>query len=178
MEFVILGLLLRDQLTIYQLRSIFNQSFSMIYGDSYGSLQSALKRLLAQGLIRFEETREGGRRKKIYQINAQGKARFFDWMMEDIPLSKLETASLTRLFFLGELEQPGRLTVLARIQEAIDQYHRILQGIQQQNAPYYQLTEPWVRYRLHMLDYALSEMENSRRFFRELHEKETASGGE
>lgn len=177
MEFVILGLLLRDQLTIYQLRSIFNQSFSMIYGDSYGSLQSALKRLLAQGFIRFEETREGGRRKKIYHMKAEGKARFFEWMVEDIPLSKLETAVLTRLFFLGELEKPGRLLLLSRFKNVIEQYHQVLEGIQQQNAPYYQLPEPWVRYRLAMLDYALSEMENSRRFFRELEEDELNSQG-
>ncbi len=76
MEFVILGLLLRDQLTIYQLRSIFNQSFSMIYGDSYGSLQSALKRLLAQGLIRFEETRRAGGARRSIRSTPRAKPAF------------------------------------------------------------------------------------------------------
>lgn len=176
MEYAILGLLLRSQLTIYQIKGIFGQSFSLIYGDSYGSLQAALKRLLAQGFIRFEAVREGGRNKKIYHLTLEGRARFLAWMQEEIPLARLETAALTRLFFLGELPQPDRLAVLHNIQAALTEYLGLLQGIKQQNAPHYQLPDPWVRYRLAMLDYALYEMENSLRFFQGLAEGEQRGG--
>jgi len=172
MEYAVLGLLLREQLTIYQIRIIFAESFSLIYGDSYGSLQSALKRLLNQGFIRFEAVKEGGRNKKVYHITAAGRTRFVAWMGEEIPLSKLETATLTRLFFLGELEQADRLQVLANIQGTLAGYLERLHGIKEANAPHYALNIPWVTYRLAMLDYAIFEIGNSLQFFSKLSAQE------
>lgn len=175
MEYAILGLLLREQLTIYQIRIIFAESFSLIYGDSYGSLQSALKRLMNQGWIQFEAVKEGGRNKKVYHITAAGRARFFEWMGEEIPLSKLETATLTRLFFLGELEQEKRLQVLGKIQATLASYLATLHSIKEANAPHYALNIPWVSYRLAMLDYAIFEIGNSLAFFQGLEKKEAGT---
>lgn len=174
MEFAVLGLLLREQLTIYQIRIIFAESFSLIYGDSYGSLQSALKRLLGQGFIRFEAVKEGGRNKKIYHITTAGRERFYAWMQEEIPLSKLETATLTRLFFLGELDKPQRIQVLGNIQATLAGYLGALNGIKEGNAPHYALDLPWVKYRLSMLDYAIFEIGNSLQFFENLLKQEQA----
>lgn len=174
MEYALLGLLLRDDLTIYQMKKIFELSFSMVYGDSYGSLQSALKRAMAKGWIDREAFEGAGRRKMPYRITQAGRQRFFDWMMEEIPAGKLETTALTKLYFLGELAHTQRLQVLKHIQQLAAQLRQIMLGVHELNAPWHDSAEPWVRYRLSMLDYGLVQVEASLQFFDRLLTREQA----
>jgi DNA-binding PadR family transcriptional regulator len=101
MEFIVLGLLMIQDLTVYQLNQAFGSGLSLIYSASYGSLLSALKKLLKLGHVAFVETVENGRNKKIYHITESGRAYFYQWMHDDIPESKLETTALSKVFFLG-----------------------------------------------------------------------------
>jgi DNA-binding PadR family transcriptional regulator len=101
MENVILGLLVIQSLTLYEINQMFKQGISMFYSASYGSLQTGLKNLLSRGLIVFEERVEGGRNKKVYSITPAGKETFFNWMIAETPLSKLEVTGLSKVYFLG-----------------------------------------------------------------------------
>jgi len=49
MENVILGLLMIQSLTLYELNQSFKQGISMFYSASFGSLQAAVKSLLSKG---------------------------------------------------------------------------------------------------------------------------------
>ncbi len=115
MEKVILGLLLMKSLTIYDMNKAFNSGISLFYSASYGSLQIAVKKLIAKGLIDYNMTTENGRKKKIYFINEQGRAEFQNWMFEEIPLKKLEVTALSKLYFLGLLKDDEKLLVLKHI---------------------------------------------------------------
>ena len=101
---VILGLLLLGPQTLYSLNKQFEQGISLFYRASYGSLQSALKSLLAKGHVTFVEGIEGGRNKKIYSITDAGRAAFFDWMGAPVASGDLEVLALSKLFFLGLLD--------------------------------------------------------------------------
>ena len=77
MEYIILGLLLFKEMTIYEMNSSFKKGLSLIYSASYGSLQNATKKLIKTEWIHFTQTIENGRNKKIYSISDQGKAAFY-----------------------------------------------------------------------------------------------------
>lgn len=122
MGHVILGLLLLAPQTSYALNKQFEGGISLFYRASYGSLQSALKSLLARGLISFTEQIEGGRNKKTYAITDDGRVEFFGWLRGPVPPGgNLEVIALSKLFFLGLLSDAAeRRTVLAAIVARVD----------------------------------------------------------
>jgi DNA-binding PadR family transcriptional regulator len=101
MDIVILGLLMIRDLTIYQLNQAFNSGIALIYSASYGSLLSAIKKLLLADEITYIELIENGRNKKIYHVTEKGRIHFNKWMRDDISDHKLETMALCKVFFLG-----------------------------------------------------------------------------
>ena len=103
MEWVILGLLILKDMTIYELNTAFKNGLSLIYSASYGNLQYAVKKLLNDEFIEFQEKIDNGRKKKIYKIKKPGRKAFFNWMHSDIKINKLETTILARVYFLGLL---------------------------------------------------------------------------
>lgn len=106
MDFCVLGLLLIQEMTIYQLNKAFKASLSLFYSASLGSLQKATKKLLDEGKIGRREVQEGKRQKKIYYILPRGRDAFHDMMKSELPSSRLEETALARLSFLGLLETP------------------------------------------------------------------------
>jgi DNA-binding PadR family transcriptional regulator len=100
-EHVVLGLLIIQRLTIYELNRAFKLGISMFYSASYGSLQIAVKNLLSKGMIVFKESVDKGRNKKVYSITDTGKEAFYRWMLDDIPINKLEVTALSKIYFLG-----------------------------------------------------------------------------
>ena len=130
MEYIILGLLIIQDCTIYQLNNAFNSGLALIYSSSYGSIQSAIKKLLKAGQIGFTETVKNGRNKKIYQINQAGIDHFYQWMRDDIPLNKLEVVALSKVFFLGLVESDEeKKKILKGIIQAVTQMESELEQL-------------------------------------------------
>ncbi len=113
MEHLILGLLILKEMTLYELNTSFKKGLSLIYSASYGSLQTAVKKLLKSEYVYFEEAVSNGRNKKIYHINEKGIEAFFNWMHSEIPEKKLETVLLSKIYFLGLIEsKEERLSII------------------------------------------------------------------
>jgi len=104
MEYVILGLLMIQPATLYSLNKSFEQGISLFFSPSLGSINSAIKRLMDKGLISQEETVENGRAKKILTITTSGQEAFIAWMYSPIDDKNLEVGFLSRLYFLGIIE--------------------------------------------------------------------------
>ncbi len=104
MEYIILGLLILNDMTIYELNANFSVGLNMIYSASYGSIQYAIKKLLSKNMISFAEAIENGRNKKIYSVNEKGKAHFYNWMMSGKYGNDFETVMLGKVYFLGLIE--------------------------------------------------------------------------
>lgn len=169
MEFAVLGLLYLSPMTIYDLNLNFKKSLSLIYSASYGSLQTAIKKLLQKGYITMTSTVENGRQKNIYQMTTEGSTAFFHWMHDEIPESKLEVTALSKLHFLGLLPHiEERIVVLKRIIEQIKQVTSELESYQAElsNLP---RTDPVLHYQLSSLDYGVMAHKSALQFFENLY---------
>lgn len=122
MEHIVLGMLILQSMTIYDLNKSFNMGLSMIYAASYGNLQYAVKKLLTKKMISFEQRVENGRNKKIYHIQEKGIKEFFRWMMEDIDPKNIETLMLAKIYFLGLVEDDDKYKIIDNILIAVEEY--------------------------------------------------------
>ncbi|HCS38417.1 MAG TPA: PadR family transcriptional regulator [Anaerolineaceae bacterium] len=138
MDIVILGLLMVQDLTVYQLNQAFKSGIALIYSASYGSILSAIKKLLELKEITFIELVENGRNKKIYHITAAGIAHFFQWMHADIDGNKLETMALCKVFFLGLIDSDDEkrkileniISAIINMEESLNQLSQYLSQLQ------------------------------------------------
>jgi DNA-binding PadR family transcriptional regulator len=120
MAHVILGLLLIAPQSFYDLIKGFEAGVALFYSASSGSIRRALDSLLARGAIEVASVEPGGRGRKVYRVTGAGREEFRAWMTGDPTGSDLETAALSRLFFLGLLEPDERAPVLRRITARIE----------------------------------------------------------
>lgn len=120
MAHVILGLLLIAPQSFYDLIKGFETGVALFYSASSGSIKRALDTLLARGSIEVASVEAGGRGRKVYRPTDAGRAEFRAWMTEEPTGPDLETAALSRLYFLGLLEPAERLPVLRRITARIE----------------------------------------------------------
>ena len=109
---VILGLLLLSPMTVYELNKQFEAGISLFYSASLGSIRTAVLSLLAKGLVSVDESVDSGRTKKTYSITEEGRAAFSEWMPAPITVNDVETAALSKLFFLGLIGKSERIAVL------------------------------------------------------------------
>jgi len=123
MDNIILGLLLLSSRTIYQLRERVSKGLNLMYSDSMGSIQAALKKLLKYGYIQYEETADNGKHKKIYHITDSGKQHFFDWVNSPMSIQSSKNPELAKLYFMGFSEEENRAEILKNyISQLKEQY--------------------------------------------------------
>jgi PadR family transcriptional regulator, regulatory protein AphA len=171
MENVVLGLLLIQSLTLYELNQAFKQGISTFYSASYGSLQIAVKNLLKKGMVTFEERVESGRNKKVYSITARGREAFFQWMLDEIPANKLEVTALAKVYFLGlipNLEQRRQVVfeILNKIELVQAELNAMKEEISQMDIPPAYMGI--LKFQLKTLDYGIQSHSFAREWFREL----------
>lgn len=140
MEHVILGLLMLKSQTLYELNRHFGQGIALFYSASYGSLQTAIKKLLEKGLIEFEERVENGRHKKVYAVLPQGRDEFFHWMHGETPDNKLEVAALSKIYFLGLVEkaedkQSVLKEIVGKLEAALANLESMDRGLEEVEVP-------------------------------------------
>lgn len=171
MEHVILGLLLIQDLTIYGLNQAFKQGISMFYSASYGSLQTSVKNLLAKGMIVYRQQVDNGRTKKVYTITDQGRADFFKWMMAEVPENKLEVTALSKVFFLGLIEDvESKREIVREILRKIESVQNQLSGMDQQLRQY-EIPGAYreiFKYQMKTLDYGAQSHTFGRQWFQAL----------
>lgn len=112
MENIILGLLLLQSRTIYQLRKCINEGLNLMYSCSMGSIQAAIKKLLKNGYIISNEISENGKLKKIYSITDSGKNYFDSWLISPIDSYAAKNPELSKIYFLGFAEKETRIKLI------------------------------------------------------------------
>ncbi|MBN2222452.1 MAG: PadR family transcriptional regulator [Vallitaleaceae bacterium] len=170
MDKVILGFLLIRSLTQYDLLQALQKKVSPFYKASLGSIQHALKALLEKGYITSERIENDPRKKSLYQVTAQGKQYFENWMFEAIDENKLEAQLSIKLFFMGHLTQANRLTVIDQIILCLE---KLVNDYQVEKKHYDTLSwnEPLkdiVHYQLKTLDLGYSHHLSALNWFKEL----------
>lgn len=107
MDKVILGLLVLQSRTIYQLRKRIDEGLNMLFSSSTGSIQAALRKLMNCGYVRCESLAEDGRKKRLYSITESGKQHFREWVNSPIE-AKTKSPEAAKLYFLGFSDEDSR----------------------------------------------------------------------
>lgn len=108
MDNIILGLLFLQNRTIYQLRARIDQGLYLMYSSSMGSIQAAIKKLLNNGYINYEEMVEKGKYKKVYCITESGKEHFLQWINAPIEEQNIRCPDLVKVYFMGFSDKENR----------------------------------------------------------------------
>jgi len=171
MENIVLGLLIIKSMTIYELNASFKSGLSMIYAASYGNLQYAIKKLLSKDMVTYNECVENGRNKKIYHITEKGRTAFFDWLSGDMSGRDIETEVLSKVFFLGLLEnKKEQEKEIGIMQNAIDYYIKELETVKQ-NAHAQIIPEEFetvAKFQFSTIDYGLAVFQMTRNWLSNL----------
>ena len=119
MEIIILGLLMLNHATIYELKQIIGKNLKPISSNSTGSIQVAIKKLREKGMIIYKEKVENSVNKKVYSITEMGE-RYFEESLSTPMLYKEKNMELSKLFFMGFLDKKKQI-------ESIDNYIKELE---------------------------------------------------
>lgn len=101
---IILGLLAFQDATLYDLKKTMEQSTTMFYNTSFGSIHPALQKLERENLVSVRQEANGKRVRKIYTRTAKGAKTFQDWISEPVAVFKTKDESMLRLFYFGHIE--------------------------------------------------------------------------
>lgn len=99
---MILGLLAKKDLTVYDIKIAMDKSISNFYSNSLGSINPAIKKLEQQELIDCKESVEKSRLKKTYSITPLGMKDYQNWLAQPIKQGRIKDDVLVRIFFLGD----------------------------------------------------------------------------
>lgn len=120
MQFVILGLLMMDRMSLYDLHKQFTGGLALFYGASFGSIQRALRQLIDTGMVTVTDDLASARRRRVHAVTDAGMRAWRDWMGEPISGSNAETALLAKVYLLGLLPaDQDRRGVLATLRASV-----------------------------------------------------------
>lgn len=112
MNKLLLGLLMLQRLTVYELRNIISKRLWGICSDSTGGIQAAIKKLLASELIVYDEYVERSVNKKRYSITDKGREEFLAWVQTPADLTGTTKMELSKLFFMGLVPTEKRTSLI------------------------------------------------------------------
>lgn len=123
MHHVILGLLLTEALSLYDVQKRFASGLAHFYSASSGSIERALRRLVDDGTATVSDDPSSARRRRVYRITETGHAAWREWMHAPTPAgADIETTALAKVFLLGRLDDPrDQVTVLRSIRREAEQ---------------------------------------------------------
>lgn len=99
-RYAVLGMLTWGPMSGYDIREAMKTSTNFFWAESDGQLYPALKALVKEGKISFqEESSPGGRKRKIYQITRVGQCELNDWLCQALDTNTVRNELLLKLFF-------------------------------------------------------------------------------
>ena len=129
MDKIILAMLFLRSRTLYELKVKFSGDLGLLYSGSTGSIQAALKKLLAAGLICCSETVENGRLKKIHEITDTGREEFRKWINSPFDGGGNRNPELAKLYFMGLSDRESRAGRIRSHIADVSVYHASLQAV-------------------------------------------------
>lgn len=129
MDHIILGLLLLENRTIYQLRERISKGMDLMYSSSMGSIQAAIKKLLNHGYISYEEGVENGKYKKIYSITESGKCYFLEWINSPFETQNTKNPELVKVYFMGFSDKTSRRGNIEKYLSHLTEKYHVLKSI-------------------------------------------------
>jgi DNA-binding PadR family transcriptional regulator len=126
--YVILGLLRTGPKSGYEIKSIVDRSTRFFWAASFGQIYPELRRLAEAGLIAGKPTPQGGRKRTVYRLTADGRRELRRWLDEPPEVFETRDEGLLKLFFSGAKPEAARKAIGAKRsyhEEKLRQLHAI-----------------------------------------------------
>lgn len=107
-EYLLLGFLLEQPQSGYQIKQHIELGTSNFIRSSYGSIYPILKKLKNKGFLTCEEQVNNGRFTKIYTITDEGIACFMAWLRIVADISSGSHEHLAKMYFYDYLDKPTK----------------------------------------------------------------------
>lgn len=101
-KFVILGFLLNDSLSGYEIGEMIKQSTDNFWQESDASIYPTLKVLTGEQLVSAEPVYVGKRKKEVFTITHAGRKAFLEWFKRSPGPDQHRIEFLLKLFFTDE----------------------------------------------------------------------------
>ena len=125
---VILGLLLHEPRSGYEIKRIVDRSTRLFWAASYGQIYPELERLAAAGLIEGSTQPRGKRKRNVYRLTAEGRGALRDWLVEPDVGLQLRDEGLLKLFFADALASEDRIDLVRRMRSSREE---VLAGLRE-----------------------------------------------
>lgn len=131
MDKIILGILMLQRMTAYEIRNYIKNNFKSMCSDSLGSIQTALKRLLDAKMVSCEEVVEKGINKKRYSITDKGQEELINWIKIPIDITKTKNLDFGKLFFMGYISKEEQKMILEKIISSLEEEYTSLKKLKE-----------------------------------------------
>ena len=119
-DLVILGLLMHEDLTGYDIKKRIDGAIRFFWKGSFGSIYPALSEMEKSGLVARRSTADGGRREKIlYHVTDQGTETLTRWLNEEQAANDLKYETLLKLYFGGAEGKDAALKNIRHFEEQV-----------------------------------------------------------
>ena len=126
MDKIILGILMLNRMTAYEIKNVIKLSYKSICSDSLGSIQAALKKLFDLDMVTFEEVVENGVNKKRYAITELGQVELLEWLKIPIDNSKTRNIELAKIIFLGYSQREQQELMIDKVILSLEEEYESL----------------------------------------------------
>lgn len=100
---VILGMLMKEALTGYQIKQLLEEVFSNFYSSSYGTIYPTLARMEKEGLITKENVLQDGKpNKNLINITPKGRDRFNAYLLAPLESDSSRKSDFMMRLYFGE----------------------------------------------------------------------------
>ena len=130
LKYVIIGMVLDEPLTGYEIKKYIENGIGVFYKASYGSLYPTLKKLSEKEQLTMCEKAQGHRQKKYYQATEQGKTAFFEWLSAPMNFNDGVDDHLVKIYFFDKLPAEIRDRQLQEYEVRNTNYLRKLQTLE------------------------------------------------
>ena len=118
-----LGVLTQSDMTGYEIKKHFEQSFAHFFVAGYGSIYPALRELTRAGLVSCQDVAQDKRPdKKVYKITDAGRGQLGVALAETPPRHKVRSEFLVLMYF-------AHLMTAERLAEVLDERVRDIDGM-------------------------------------------------
>jgi PadR family transcriptional regulator, regulatory protein AphA len=128
-SYVVLGMLGLGAQTGYDIKSIVDRSTRFFWAASYGQIYPELARLEQEGLVVGKLAPTGGRKRKTFELTAEGRRRMREWVAAPPRMPELRDENLLKLFFSDLVEHEEALEQLRMRRQGHEQFLALLQEI-------------------------------------------------
>ena len=112
MEDFILGLLMPNKLTAYEVHQVIKNNYEGVCSSSIGNVQRALKKLHEKGFVKLNEIMEGKIVKKRFEITKDGRRQFLKWLTSPLQITRANNMETGKLLLLGFLPPAKRIEMI------------------------------------------------------------------